>query len=143
MISIAARALAATLVALGLASGQVGAAHAARPHDGALQVLHDGHPVRLLAPGASFQVVARGIWGPGGSYCLGLASLKDRYGLPVSLGIFHAGDDGAIVASATVPAHLFPAEPAGPFLLFVGSCTNVAPDGIFGGAVVAITPANG
>jgi hypothetical protein len=41
---------------------------------------------------------------------------------------------------AQVPSHVFPAEPPGPFLLYAGHCTTVAPDGNFGSMQVTILP---
>jgi hypothetical protein len=38
---------------------------------------------------------------------------------------------------------VFPAEPPGAFLLFVGRCTDVAPDGVYGATTITIVPAVG
>jgi hypothetical protein len=133
----------ATIVALSLALRLAVGPPIAHAGYAAIRIFHQGHPVHLLAPGAGFVVVVAGIGEPHNSYCLGLASLRDRYGLPVSLGVFRPVDDGVMAVQATVPLRVFPAEPPGPFLLFVGRCTNVAPDGNYGSATVTIVPAAG
>jgi hypothetical protein len=106
-------------------------------------VVHDGQPVRLLAPGATFSVVTTALVAGHSSYCLGLISLRDRYGLPVNLGVFRPVADGLMSVYARVPLSVFPAEPPGTFLLFAGRCTTVAPDGIFASVTVRILPAAG
>lgn len=108
-----------------------------------LLVLHGGLRVHLLAPGASFSVLSTSLGAARTTYCLGLVSLRDRYGLPVSLGIFRPASDGLMAVSARVPLAVFPAEPPGPFLLFAGRCTAVAPDGMLASAAVTILPAVG
>lgn len=115
----------------------------ARAGAAALRLSHQGQAVRVLAPGASFLAVAAEPPAGHVPYCLGLASMRDRYGLPVSLGIFHPHGDGMIAVQATVPSAVFPAEPPGPFLLYVGRCTSVAPDGALASATVTIVPAAG
>ncbi len=62
------------------------------------------------------------------AYCLGLVSMIDRYSLPVNLGRVVVAPSGAGSVSTSIPANLLPAEPAGPFMLFVGACTSIAPD---------------
>jgi hypothetical protein len=108
-----------------------------------MQVLHGGQPVRVLAPGASFSVVTDALGSQRAAYCLGLVSMRDRFGLPVSLGVFRPAADGLMAVAARVPLSVFPAEPPGPFLLFAGRCTTVAPDGILVSAAVTIRPAVG
>jgi hypothetical protein len=88
----------------------------------------NGHAVHTVTPGTRISVTVTLLPEPHHAYCLGLASAIDRYGLPVSLGHFVRGSDGSGRLKATIPARLFPAEPAGPFLLFVGTCTPIAPD---------------
>ncbi|HXT37990.1 MAG TPA: hypothetical protein VN837_20635 [Chloroflexota bacterium] len=115
----------------------------ARGSGPALRILHDGRPVGILIPGATVEAVATGLDGRRERYCLGLASLGDRYGVPVTLASFHPVDDGVMVAKARVPLHVFPAEPTGPFLMYAGSCTDVAPLGNVAGARVRIEAAVG
>ncbi|MGH2410938.1 MAG: hypothetical protein ACRDGS_11305, partial [Chloroflexota bacterium] len=115
----------------------------ARGSGPALRILHDGRPVGVLIPGATVEAVATGLDGRRTRYCLGLASLRDRYGLPVTLASFHPVDDGLMVARARVPLHVFPAEPTGPYLKYAGSCTDVAPVGNVAGALVRIEAAVG
>lgn len=62
------------------------------------------------------------------AYCLGLVSMIDRYSLPVNLGRVVVATSGSGSVSTSIPANLLPAEPAGPFMLFVGACTSIAPD---------------
>ncbi|HVC79264.1 MAG TPA: hypothetical protein VNL35_02030 [Chloroflexota bacterium] len=108
-----------------------------------LRILHDGRPVGVLIPGATVEAVASGLDGGRQRYCLGLASLGDRYGVPVTLAPFRPADDGVMVARARIPLHVFPAEPTGPFLMYAGSCTDVAPLGNVAGARVRIEAAVG
>jgi hypothetical protein len=115
----------------------------ARGSGPALRILHDGRPVGVLIPGATVEAVATGLDGKRARYCLGLASLGDRYGVPVTLASFHPVDDGVMVARARVPLHVFPAEPTGPFLMYAGRCTDVAPMGKVAGALVRIEAAVG
>ena len=124
-------------VALATASGRV---PRARP---TVQIRHDQHPVDVLAPGAPFAAQVRGVPQPSGGLCLGLASLRDPYAIPVSLGTFQPDASGTPTLQATVPQRLFPAEPAGPFLLYVGRCTTVAPDGDYADTVIPIVAAAG
>ena len=109
----------------------------------ALRILHDGRPVGILLPGATVEAVATGLDATRARYCLGLASLGDRYGMPVTLAVFHPVDDGVMVARARVPLRLFPAEPTGGFLLYAGRCTDVAPSGNVAGMLVRIEAAVG
>jgi len=88
----------------------------------------NGRAVTTLTPGLHIGVVVRGLPAPRGAYCLGLASAIDRYSLPVSLGRVARDAQGTGRITAVVPPRLFPAEPAGPYLLFVGVCTPIAPD---------------
>jgi hypothetical protein len=92
-----------------------------------------------LVPGMPFTASVQGLRAMGTPYCLGLTSLQDRYGIPVTLGVLHPTVGGLQVA-VRVPQRVFPAEPPGPFLLFVGRCTDVAPEGIFGSTIVLILP---
>lgn len=100
------------------------------------------HVDTTLTPGATIQVVAQNLPPAPQGYCLGLASLRDRYGIPVSLGAFHRTGSHTWTAMAQVPRRVFPAEPAGPFLLYAGRCTSVAPDGNYGSMQVTIMPTN-
>lgn len=88
----------------------------------------NGRAAATLTPGVHIGVVVRGLPAPRGTYCLGLASAIDRYSLPVSLGRVTRDAQGTGRIAAVVPPRLFPAEPAGPYLLFVGTCTPIAPD---------------
>lgn len=81
-----------------------------------------------LTPGQRIGVTVRGLPRAYRPYCLGLASAIDRYSLPVSLGRVARDAQGTGRITAVLPPRLFPAEPAGPYLLFVGMCTSVAPD---------------
>ena len=108
-----------------------------------LRVLHEGRQIQVLVPGASVVAVATGLAGNQMHYCLGLASLADRYGIPVTLAEFRSGDDGVMLARARVPLNVFPGEPAGPYILFAGRCTNVAPSGNFASTNVTIVPGLG
>ncbi len=108
-----------------------------------LRVLHEGRQVEVLVPGASVVAVATGLSGSQMRYCLGLASLADRYGVPVTLAEFRPGDDGVMLARARVPLNVFPGEPAGPYILFAGHCTNVAPSGNYASTNVTIVPGLG
>lgn len=108
----------------------------------AMAVSLRGHPARTLTPGARISVTVRALPAARHAYCLGLASAIDRASLPLNLG--HVARDrrgvGRIVA--TIPARLLPAEPAGPYLLFVGTCTPVAPDRPFvARTMIRIVPA--
>lgn len=109
----------------------------------ALRLLHEGHPVTVLAPGASFTAQVRGVAQQPAGLCLGLASLLDPYAVPVTLGIFQQASTGALTVQATVPTRLFPAEPVGPFLLYAGRCSSVAPDGDYADIVIPIVQAAG
>jgi len=61
---------------------------------------------------------------------------------PVSLGRVARDAQGMGRIAATVPPRLLPAEPAGPYLLFVGVCTPIAPDRPFvARATIRIVPA--
>lgn len=81
-----------------------------------------------LTPGTRIGVTVHALPAAKRAYCLGLASAIDRYGLPVSLGRVTRDRAGTGRLVATIPTRLLPAEPAGPFLLFVGTCTPIAPD---------------
>jgi len=137
------RVAAASILSIGIVAGLGTGGTPVNAGAPAVRVLHNGRAVTLLAPGASFTVLVSGLGSPRETYCLGLASLRDRYGLPVSLGVFRPVDDGLMAVNAVVPTTVFPAEPVGPFLLFAGHCTTVAPDGIYAGAVVTVVPAVG
>jgi hypothetical protein len=115
----------------------------ARATGSSLRVLHEGRQVQVLIPGASVVAVATGLAGRQMHYCLGLASLADRYGLPITLAEFRPGDDGVMLARAHVPLNVFPGEPAGPYILFAGRCTSVAPSGNFASTNVMIEPGLG
>ena len=78
-----------------------------------LRIFQAGGASGALTPGARFVAVVRGLGAPGGAYCLGLTSMRDRYGLPVSLGSFQPVDDGLMAVQTRVPTRVFPAEPAG------------------------------
>jgi hypothetical protein len=96
-----------------------------------------------LTPGMRIGVTIRALPPTRRAYCLGLASAIDRYGLPVSLGRVTRDSAGVGRVVATIPPRLFPAEPSGPFLLFVGTCTPVAPDRPFlAQTVVKIVPSH-
>ncbi|HWE64067.1 MAG TPA: hypothetical protein VHB98_20330 [Chloroflexota bacterium] len=140
---IALRLCSAALCLTGLVLGVAGGARTVHANSMSLRVLYQGQPARLLTPGIAFLAEAHGVAAPRGSYCLGLASMRDRYGLPVSLGVFRSLGGGAMTVQARIPARVFPAEPAGLFLLFIGHCTDVAPDGILGSVIVNIVPAVG
>jgi len=140
MLRTALRSLLASLTTLALLA-RIDGTTVAHASPTTIQILHQGVPVRLLAPGAEFVVLASGSALPPG-LCLGLASLRDPGGIPVSLGSFRAAA-GAIAVHARVPLSVFPAEPPGPFLLFAGRCSDVAPDGNYGSATVTILPAAG
>jgi len=90
----------------------------------------NGRAVTTLTPGVHIGVVVRGlpVLASRGAYCLGLASAIDRYSLPVSLGRVARDAQGTGRIVAIVPPRLFPAEPTGPYLLFIGTCTPIAPD---------------
>lgn len=87
-----------------------------------------GRLARVLTPGAHISVVVSPLPEQRHDYCLGLISAIDRYGLPLNLGRLVRDLSGAGRVQAVIPARLFPAEPAGPFVLFVGTCTPIAPD---------------
>jgi len=101
-----------------------------------------GRVVETLTPGLRIGVTVRGLPATQRGYCLGLASAIDRYSLPVSLGRVARAAPGMGRSAATVPPRLLPAEPAGPYLLFVGVCTPIAPDRPFvARATIRIVPA--
>lgn len=136
------RVVVASFAACLLAGPIVGHAPTAHARRAALEVIWSGKMPRPLSPGSSMQVVVRGLGAaPAGGYCLGMASLRDRYGIPVTLGALEKFGAGQLGVRATIPSALFPAEPAGPFLLFVGQCTSVAPEGIFASMQITILPA--
>ena len=136
------RASLATLIPSLLLAAVMGRPPIAYARSAAMQVVWDARAPRQLTPGSSFQVLVRGLrTPPAGGYCLGMASLLDRYGIPVTLGALEPSAEGQLVARATIPSAVFPAEPPGPFLLFVGQCTSVAPEGLYAGIKVTILPA--
>lgn len=101
----------------------------------------DGRPAGLFSPGMRISVTVSVLPVAHHAYCLGLASAIDRYSLPVSLGQLVRNLSGSGRIRATIPTRLFPAEPAGPFLLFVGTCTPIAPDRPFlTRAIIRIVP---
>jgi len=103
----------------------------ARPCAAAAPRLHisvKGHAVEALTPGMRIDVAVEALPPAPHAYCVGLASAVDRAGLPLNLGRVLRDSAGTGRLAATIPARLFPAEPAGLFLLFVGTCTPVAPD---------------
>ncbi len=107
-----------------------------------MTVSANGHSAGALTPGLRIGVTVRALPPAYRPYCLGLASAIDRYSLPVSLGRVERDAQGTGHITAVVPPRLFPAEPAGPYLLFVGVCTSVAPDRPFvARATVRIVPA--
>jgi hypothetical protein len=87
-----------------------------------------GHAVEALTPGMRIDVAVEALPPATHDYCVGLASAVDRSGLPLNLGRVLRDRLGTGRLAATIPVRLFPAEPAGLFLLFVGTCTPVAPD---------------
>jgi hypothetical protein len=107
-----------------------------------MAVSANGHSAVALTPGQRIGVTVRELPVASRPYCLGLASAIDRYSLPVSLGRVARDAQGTGRITAVVPPRLFPAEPAGPYLLFVGMCTSVAPDRPFvARAMIRIVPA--
>ncbi len=89
-----------------------------------------GHVAYMLTPGEHFRVIVQRLprLQAQHRYCLGLASALDRGSLPLNLGQVHQTADGRGDVLAMVPPRLIPAEPPGPYLLFVGACTSIAPD---------------
>ena len=135
------RAILASLMPSLLLAAVVGRPPIAYARSAAMQVVWDARAPRQLTPGSSFQVLVRGLrTPPAGGYCLGMASLRDRYGIPVTLGALRQSAGGQFAAHATIPSAVFPAEPPGPFLLFVGQCTSVAPEGLYAGMRITILP---
>ncbi len=122
----------ASALALGLVTTGVtpGAATATATTRTPIAIGSHGHTMYLLRPGERIRVVAQRLPRSQGQrhYCLGLASALDRGSLPLNLGQVHQTADGAGDVLATVPPRLIPAEPPGPYLLFVGVCTSIAPD---------------
>lgn len=88
----------------------------------------NGRAAHVFTPGARISVTVWALPPAHQPYCLGLASAIDRAGLPVSLGRVARDRHGVGRVAAIIPSRLFPAEPAGPYLLFVGACTPIAPD---------------
>lgn len=117
-----------------------GRAHGSAP---SLRLMHDGRSVGVLVPGALIDVVVTGLDANHERYCLGLAGMRDRSQIPVTLATFHPVDDGLMLAHARVPFNVFPAEPAGAFLLFAGRCSDVAPIGNVAAMMVHIVPGLG
>lgn len=108
----------------------------------AMAVSVNGHAAHVFTPGTRISVTVWALPSTRHAYCLGLASAIDRAGLPVSLGRVARNQHGMGRVAAVIPPHLFPAEPAGPYLLFVGTCTPIAPDRPFiARAMVRILPA--
>lgn len=103
-------------------------AQVCRAASAALAIRVNGRAVAAVTPGTRIDVVVHALPPARHAYCLGLASAIDRAGLPVSLGRIVPDPHGTGHLLATIPSRLFPAEPAGPFLLFVGTCTPIAPD---------------
>jgi hypothetical protein len=100
-----------------------------------------GDPV--LAPGTSFGLALTAARLDDAPVCLGLASMNDANGLPVTLGRFQRKGHGIATITARIPATIFPAEPAGSFVLYAGRCSTVAPLGSLGSMLVTIEPAVG
>lgn len=117
-------ALPCTLAAL-LAAQSLATCQAATP---VISVSVHGHLVRAVSPGTRINVLVAPLPALRQDYCLGLASAIDRFGLPVSLGRVVRDLDGVGRLKTVIPPRLLPAEPAGPYLLFVGRCTPIAPD---------------
>jgi len=88
------------------------------------------HAAYSLTPGEHVRVTVQRLPRPRAQhhYCLGLASALDRGSLPLNLGQVHQTADGRGEVLAMVPLRLIPAEPPGPYLLFIGACTSIAPD---------------
>jgi len=88
------------------------------------------HVAYTLTLGEHFRVTVQRLPRPRARYryCLGLTSALDRGSLPLNLGQVHQTADGRGEVLAMVPPHLIPAEPPGPYLLFIGACTSIAPD---------------
>lgn len=72
--------------------------------------------------------------------CAGLASLRDPYGIPMSLGRLRAVGHGLLHLLTHLPTRVLPAEPAGPFLVYIGTCATPAPMGEFAHIVINIQP---
>ena len=114
----------------------VGRSSTAHARSAAMQTICDARTPRRLSPGRSFQLMVRGLRpAPSAGYCLGMASLRARYGIPVTL---RPAPDGRFGVRATIPSAVFPAEAPGPFLLFVGQCTDVAPEGLYASMRITI-----
>ena len=114
------------VIALALSMAATGA------HAGAatsmLLVRAYGRSASVVTPGTRIAVTAHRLPATRHAYCLGLASVIDRYALPLNLGRVRREASGDAHVAATIPVRLLPAEPAGPYLLFVGACTPIAPD---------------
>ncbi|GAC1394887.1 MAG: hypothetical protein NVSMB65_13170 [Chloroflexota bacterium] len=95
--------------------------------------------VRSFAAGSGIDIQVVNLPRPGGTFCVGLASLIDRGGLPLNLGRLHARGARGGTLSTRIPAGLIGPEPAGPFLVFVGDCTSPAPMGNYGSKVISIS----
>ena len=109
----------------------------------AMDIRLNGHVTRVFTPGARISVTVWALPSSSHTYCLGLASAIDRAGLPVSLGRVTRDRHGVGRVVTVIPPRLFPAEPAGPFLLFVGVCTPIAPDHPFyARTMIRILPAS-
>lgn len=107
-----------------------------------ISVSVNGHMVRAVSPGTRINVLVAPLPQLRQDYCLGLASAIDRSGLPVSLGRVVRDFDGVGHLKTVIPPRLLPAEPAGPYLLFVGRCTPIAPDHPFlARLIIHIAPA--
>lgn len=102
-----------------------------------------GRAAGPMTPGMRLAVTVQMLPAARHAYCLGLASTIDRYSLPVSLGRITRDVNGVGRVATTIPLRIFPAEPAGPFLLFVGTCTLIAPDRPFlARTIITIVPAH-
>jgi hypothetical protein len=109
-----------------------------------LHISAKGHAVEAFTPGMRVDVAVEALPPAPHAYCVGLASAVDRAGLPLNLGRVLRDSLGTGRLVATIPPRLFPAEPAGLFLLFVGTCTSVAPDRPFvARTMIRILPASG
>ena len=107
-----------------------------------ISVSVNGRLVRAVSPGTRINVLVAPLPELRQDYCLGLASAIDRSGLPVSLGRVVRDFDGVGRLKTVIPLRLLPAEPAGPYLLFVGRCTPIAPDRPFlARLIIHIAPA--
>ena len=91
-----------------------------------------------FAAGARILIRAGPLPRPPHTFCVGLASLLDRGGLPINLGRLQAAGRRTGTLLARIPAGLIGPEPPGPYLVFVGDCTVPAPMGDDGSTIIAI-----